>query len=59
MVLDILIENYDLSEFNIIGVSDKKFETIEKDLIEYKGLKVIKPKDIKNTDFDTILFSLK
>jgi len=59
LAFDILSENFDLSEFNFIGISDKKFETVDRNLENYKGLKVIKPAEIKNYDFDIVLFTLK
>ena len=59
LVFDVLKENFDLTKLNIIGISDKKFETIDKNISEYKGFKVIKRDEIKEQEFDTILFTMK
>lgn len=51
------IENkYDLSDLNIIGISDKKFETESKEYY-LKKYKIIKPSDIKKQDIDCILLT--
>lgn len=57
MLTKVLLENYNLSKFNIIGVSDKRFERSNEK--EFMGLKTILPDDIKNLDYDAILFALK
>ncbi len=57
MVANILLENYNLSGLNIIGIADKRFERTEEN--EFCGIKTIKPEDIKKEDFDTILFCMK
>lgn len=53
----VLFENCDLSKLNIIGISDKKFET-EKEQ-EFYGIKTISPNKINELDFDIVLFTLK
>jgi hypothetical protein len=41
---DVILENFDLSGLNIIGISDKKFHS---EITDYKGFKAFSPKDIK------------
>ena len=57
IISEVLINNFDLSKLNIIGISDKKFERTDEK--EFMGIKAVKPSELKNTDFDTILFTLK
>ena len=45
----VLFENYDLSKFNILAVSDKKFE---KDKSHFFGYKTISPEELKTFDCD-------
>jgi glycosyltransferase involved in cell wall biosynthesis len=57
IISEILIKNFDLSKLNIIAISDKRFErTGEK---EFFGIKTIKPSELKNTDFNAVVFTLK
>ena len=57
IVAQTLIEQYDLSKFNIVGISDKKYEKVE-DSIFY-SIKPIPFEKIKDFDYDVILFTLK
>lgn len=57
MFYEILAENYDLSKLNIIGISDKKFEN--SDETSLNGIPIIKPSKLIETEFDTLLFTLK
>ena len=52
----ILQNNFDLSKLNIVGISDKKFET-SKDHNPSKYL-ALTPEELKNFDFDAILVAL-
>ncbi len=54
---EILFKNYDLSKLNITGISDKKFERENEK--EYKGIKTVKPNELKDLEYDVILFTLK
>lgn len=54
---EVILENYDLSEFNIIGISDQKFEKTNE--TNFHNIKTIKPSELNNYHFDTILFTLK
>jgi ABC-type Fe3+-hydroxamate transport system substrate-binding protein len=51
---DEMISNFDLSNLNIIGVSDKSFNS---ETQEYKGFKAFDPKDIKAQNPDIVLIS--
>ncbi len=57
MIAEVLLENYDLSNFNIVGISDKRFERTEER--EFHGINAVKPEDIKNESLDAILFCMK
>lgn len=57
LVSKILFENYDLSKLNVVGISDRRFENSEDEY--FNKIKIIKPEDIANVDFDVILFALK
>ena len=57
MVAEVLIDKYDLSGLNIVGISDKKFEKDNSDI--WHNIKTINPQKIKEIDFDIILFTLK
>ena len=57
LVSKILFENYDLSKLNVVGISDRRFENSEDEY--FNNIKIIKPEDIANVDFDVILFALK
>ncbi|NLF82957.1 MAG: hypothetical protein GX568_03100 [Candidatus Gastranaerophilales bacterium] len=48
-----ILENYDLSGFNIIGLSDIRF----KDNEEYKGFKTFAPASIKAQNPDVVLIA--
>lgn len=50
----VLFENYDLSKFNILAVSDKKFE---KDKSHFFGYKTISPEELKTFDCDVVLIA--
>jgi len=58
LTANVLLENYDFSKLNIIGICDKKFEKEDREEYFY-NLKTISPKEVKNLDFDVILFTLK
>lgn len=57
IITETIIENYDLSKLNIIGIADKRFERTGE--TDFMGLKAIKPDDINKYDFDSILITLK
>jgi len=57
IIAEVLLDKYDLSGLNIIGIADKRFERTNE--TEFYNLKAIRPDELKNYDFDTILFSLK
>ena len=57
IVSQVLADKYDLSNLNIVGISDKRFENFDENT--YKGYKAIKPNELKNTEFDYILFTMK
>ena len=57
IISETIIENYDLSKLNIIGIADKRFERTSE--TEFMGLKAIKPDDINQAEFDCILITLK
>lgn len=57
IVAQVLIDKYNLTNINIIGISDKKFETFKED--EFKGYKAFPPSDLKKQNFDYILFTMK
>jgi len=50
-----LFRNYDLSELNIIGVSDRDFERHREG--DYYGYKKISPLDLLETEFDLLLIT--
>ena len=49
---------YDISELNIVGVADKKFET-SKDVLFENEYKIFKLNEITKNDVDCILVSVK
>ena len=51
-----LLENYDFSKFNIIGIVDRCFENNKQDL--YMGYKTYVPEDLTTLDIDIILLSV-
>lgn len=57
IISEVILEKYDLSKINIIGIADKRFERTNE--TEFMGLKTIKPDEIKNVDSDYILITLK
>lgn len=57
IVSQVLIDKYDLSKLNIIGISDKRFEMFREE--SFKGYKAIPPSELKNYNFDYILFTMK
>ncbi len=52
----VIYDNYDLSELNVVAISDKKFEDHEENE-EFCGYKVIAPQEIKAVNPDYILVS--
>ncbi len=58
LISNVLLENYDLSKLNIVGICDKKFEKENREEFFY-NLKTYSPNELKNLDFDVILFTLK
>ena len=54
----LILDNYDLSGLNIIGVADKKFEDCCCDK-SMSGYRIIKINDINSSNVDCILISLK
>jgi len=57
MFAKILFNNYDLSKLNIVGISDKKYESSEEE--SFNGYKTIKPSELNNTNFDILIFTMK
>ena len=57
IVSQVLTDKYNLSGLNIIGISDKRFETFKE--VSFKNYKAIPPSELKNHDFDYILFTMK
>ena len=55
IMLDYIVENYNLSDFNIIAVTDIKYCTQKEE--NYKSYKVIVPNELTNVDFDLILIT--
>ncbi|MFA6988609.1 MAG: glycosyltransferase family 92 protein [Candidatus Gastranaerophilaceae bacterium] len=53
LFFDVLHENFDLSNLNIVAISDKRFEQD----IDYKGLKAVTPEDIKKLTFDVMFIA--
>ena len=51
----VLFQNFDLSQLNIIAISDKKFE--QEGVQEFFGLNCVKPNDLKKMTYDVILIS--
>ena len=56
LTAQVLLENYDLSGFDIVGISDKRFEKTDEK--EFYNFKAIPPNELKNHDFDVILYTL-
>lgn len=57
IVSQVLIDKYNLSGLNIVGISDKRFENFKED--KFKGYKTIPPSELKKYEFDYILFTMK
>lgn len=55
-IADKLFDVYDFSKLNIVGAADRKFK--ESDIKEVYGYKAVKPNDIKDLEFDIILFTV-
>lgn len=51
-------KTYDFNGLNIVGISDKKFET-DDSIEKFCNIKTFKPDEIKNLDIDCILVSIK
>lgn len=52
----ILYENFDLSHLNIVGISDKKFETSKE--ANFTVYKPLTPSELKEFDYDAIIMAL-
>ena len=57
LVAKILVANFDLSKFNIVGIADRRFETSGEQ--EFLGYKTIKPTELNSIDCEVILFTMK
>lgn len=57
ILLETALDLYDFKSLNIIGISDKRFES--ENVSNFRGLKTFKPDEIKNLDIDYILLSMK
>ena len=55
IMLDYIVDNFDLSSFNIVAVTDIKYLTFKEE--SYKGYKVITPNELLNSEFDLILIT--
>ncbi len=55
IMLDYIIQNYDMSGLNIIAAADKKFALSGQKT--YKNYPAIAPADLKNADIDIILIT--
>lgn len=53
---EVIKNHYDLSAFNVIGISDKRFYT-EQEGQEFLGYKIIPAEKLKDYDMDVILIS--
>ena len=57
---DVILDNFNLSDLNIIGVSDIKYQFQNNlDLTNYKGFKTIKPMDIRKNKPDLVLILMQ
>ncbi|MEI8377261.1 MAG: hypothetical protein WCF95_01875 [bacterium] len=52
MYFDEIIENFDLSGLNIIGIADKNFDS---KTLEHKGFKAFAPSNVKEQNPDIVL----
>lgn len=57
LTAEVITEKYDLTKLNIIGISDRRFE--DSNETECFGYKTVKPSEIKNANFDVIIFTMK
>ncbi len=57
IISETILENYDLSKFNIAGIADKRFERTDEK--EFCGLKTFKPDELKSLEYDNIIITLK
>ena len=57
LTAEVVTEKYDLTKLNIIGISDRRFE--DSNETECFGYKAVKPSEIRNADFDVIIFTMK
>ena len=57
LTAQVLLENYDFSNLNIVGISDKKFENSSEE--DFYGYRAFAPNEIKDLDVDIILFTMK
>lgn len=57
LTAEIILKNYNLKNIDIIGISDRRYEDDSDG--DFHGIKKIKPSEIKNCDFDAILFTMK
>lgn len=55
---DVVEENFDISGFDIIGISDLKFD-VNHELENCKGYKIIKPSEIEANNPDIVLIFLQ
>lgn len=55
ILFDYISDNYDLSEFNIVAIADKRFEAAPTDF--YKKFKAIAPNQMKEQKADLILIA--
>jgi len=51
-----ILNHYDLSNMNIVGIVDKQF--VENDNTNFYGYKTFNPNEIKNIDFDVMIYAL-
>ena len=57
MLFNLIKEHYDLTGLNIVGITDKKFESSSDD--KYEDYKIYKLNEITKSDADCILVSTK
>jgi len=58
LMAKVLLENYDFSGLDIVGICDKRFENAGSEDSFY-NIKTFNPNELENIDFDVILFTLK
>ena len=54
---DLIRENYDLSELNIVGISDIKFDTDKS--LNKTNYNALAPDELKTYDFDVLVIALR